>query len=196
MFPGDKGEISMIEGQFDIIFRGQIVKQFELEEVKKNLVALFKSSPEAIEKLFTGNEVTIRKGIDYADAMKYQSALKKAGALALIKEITNVSAGESTSSEVCEQKNETKKVDKMESEASVSVVDDSLTDNAEDNEPQEDEGNLTVAKAGAQILPPRKYEKREVDTSELSLAEAGERILPPKAPEKYKQPSIDHLSLE
>ncbi|MDQ7050107.1 MAG: hypothetical protein Q9M92_11475 [Enterobacterales bacterium] len=77
----------MIAGQFDVVFRGQLVKSFELEQVKDNLVQLFKSSPEAVDKLFTGKEVSIKKSLDYATAMKYQSALKKAGALALIKEI-------------------------------------------------------------------------------------------------------------
>ena len=77
----------MIAGQFDVVFRGQIVKNFELEQVKDNLVQLFKSSPEAVDKLFSGKEVAIKKSLDYTTAMKYQSALKKAGALALIKEV-------------------------------------------------------------------------------------------------------------
>ncbi len=61
-------------------------------------------------------------------------------------------------------------------------------------ETQED--GMTLAAAGEQILPDKKYEKRNVDTSDLSLAAAGERILPKSAPENHPQPSIDHLSLE
>jgi len=86
----------MIAGQFDVVFRGQIVKSFELERVKDNLVQLFKSSPEAVDKLFSGKEVAIKKALDYTTAMKYQSALKKAGALALIKEIEVASSAENS----------------------------------------------------------------------------------------------------
>ena len=88
----------MIDGKFNVIFRGQTVKSFELEDVQANLVKLFKSSPESVARLFSGKEVVIRKDLDYANAMKYQSALKNAGALALIKEIESPteSTGEET----------------------------------------------------------------------------------------------------
>ncbi len=62
----------MINGQFDVIFRGQTIKSMELTDVKANLVGVFKSSPEAVEKLFSGKEVTIKKSFDYSTAMKFQ----------------------------------------------------------------------------------------------------------------------------
>jgi len=180
----------MIEGKFDVIFRGQIVKSFELEQVKQNLVQLFKSSPDAIERLFAGQEATIRKALDYTSAMKYQSALKNAGALALIREVAQ------SADEPLEQK--------FQPEATKATPVAAASDSAQAVKSADDisastvsQGNdLTVAEVGAQILPPKIYEKREVDTSELSLAQAGERILPPKAPEEHPVPSIDHLSLE
>ena len=69
----------MIDGKFDVVFRGKIVRGLDESVVKSNLVTLFKSSPEAVDKLFNGSEVVVRKELDYATAMKYQSALKKAG---------------------------------------------------------------------------------------------------------------------
>ena len=77
----------MIDGKFNVVFRGQIVKNFEESQVKNNLVKLFKTTPEAIEKLFSGEPVPVRKNLSYADAMKYQSALKSAGALAFIQDV-------------------------------------------------------------------------------------------------------------
>lgn len=183
----------MIDGKFDVVFRGQIVKSFELETVKSNLIKLFKSSPQAVEKLFSGGEVTIRRGLDYASAMKYQSALKNAGALALIKEV------EESSTETAPNKQpETQKVSPQ-TAAPVEARESSTQENSqssEDSAKAENEQSMSIAAAGAQILPPKVYEQREVDTSELSLAAAGERILPESEPEQHAQPSIDHLSLE
>ena len=184
----------MIEGKFDVVFRGQVVKNIELTQVKNNLVKLFKSSPEAVERLFGGKEVTIRKGLDYASAMKYQSALKAAGALALIKELNDQTEKEAQvktgqSSSVTQSKPEVK-VQAAEKVSSTSATVASIPE--EPVNPEE----VSIAAVGAQILPPKVYQQREVDTSEYSLAEAGERILPEKAPEEFPQPSIDHLSLE
>lgn len=191
----------MIEGKFDIVFRGQVVKQFELAEVKSNLVNLFKSSPEAIEKLFLGSEVTIRKGVSYADAMKYQSALKKAGALALIKEIIEEPNHTDVSTSLHKKNSpDAKKGSSDTANPSATPIVKPVATPAPCESQTLTEGTneeqLTIAQVGAQILPPKKYEKRVVDTSQLSLAEAGEPILSPKSPKKYDQPSIDHLSLE
>jgi len=168
----------MIEGSFDIVFRGQIIKSVEIEEVKTNLAALFKSSPETIEKLFTGNEVPIKRGLDYLTAMKYQSSLKKAGALALIKEAEN------TPKEAKEETSLTPPDVSTDSTPETSVKATSTDD------------SLTLAELGAQIMPDKVYEKREIDTSGLSLAPIGERIMPAKEPDNTPPPSIDHLSLE
>ena len=59
----------MIDGKFDVIFRGQIVKGREINEVKNNLVSLFKSSLTAVEPLFSGADIKIKKSLDYSTAM-------------------------------------------------------------------------------------------------------------------------------
>ncbi|NVJ51365.1 MAG: hypothetical protein HWE11_13325, partial [Gammaproteobacteria bacterium] len=82
----------MIDGKFDIVFAGRIVPSKTEAEVKQNLARLFKTQPENIERLFSGQEVSIKKGLDYAQAMKYQSALKQAGALVLLKKQESASA--------------------------------------------------------------------------------------------------------
>jgi len=170
----------MIEGQFDLVFRGQTMKNTDIAEVKNNLVNLFKSSPEAVDRLFCGEEVVVKKSLDYTTAMKYQSALKKAGALALIKEIESVEPAEAVNEGTATQPVQQSTKEAVEQEQKT-------TDASSD---------LTVAEVGAQILPDKVYEKREVDTSELSLAAAGERILPERPPEEHPKPSIEHLSLE
>jgi hypothetical protein len=208
----------MIDGQFDVVFRGQVIKNMDLSLVKQNLVNLFRSSPEAVEKLFSGEEVVVRKSLDYATAMKYQSALKKAGALALIKEIesnkpesqtpilakpttsqgkavfgaADAQPGPATKANFADgSSNEgAKKAETLEQ----SGREESETDSIRVEEPED--GSLSLAAAGAQILPDKVYEKRNVDTSDLSLAAVGERILPKSAPEEHPQPNIDYLKLE
>lgn len=207
----------MIDGKFNVVFRGQIVKSFDLQTVKENLAKLFKSTPDAMERLFTGAEVVIRKDLDYAGAMKYQSALRNAGALALIKEVEaapsepqpSANRGranfisepeksdniEETSTDNLDNSSEVKGVAKVvEAEPPISannpVAKETVAKTADSG------GELTIAEAGAQIMPDKVYEKRDVDTSSLSLAQAGERILPPSAPEKAPDVSIDHLKLD
>jgi len=189
----------MIDGKFDLVFRGQTIKSLEVEEVKANLVSLFKTTPEAIEKLFTGEEVPVRRDLDYSTAMKYQSALKKAGALALIKEIEassesapqQSSQGKASFGSV-ESKNPTESV-KQQPE---SIPKPTAPPSSATSKTSAEGDSMTVAEIGAQLLPDKVYEKREVDTSELSLAATGERIMPAKAPDNTPPPSIDHLSLE
>ena len=189
----------MIDEKFDVIFRGQLVKGKEADEVKANLAKLFKSSVSAVEPLFSGSDTAIKKSIDYSTAMKYQTALKQAGALAIIQEVIvakpkanflspeeNVeeSSNEPTDSEII---NESQSSNAEEANNNKSINDKSESENQD---------GLTIAAAGAQLMPNKIYEKRDVDTSELSLAGVGERIMPAKAPENHPHPSIDHLSLE
>lgn len=193
----------MIEGKFDVVFRGQIVKSLDEATVKQNLVKLFKSTPDAIDKLFTGQEMPIRKALDYTAAMKYQSALRSAGALALIKEIEQEQpkiqakhsgkASFSGADETTEAQspNTAAKPEHQASEASASSSN-SSTDTSQETVV---EGDLSLAEAGTQLMPDKVYEKREVDTSDLSLAAAGERLLPKKEPEVHAEPKIDHLSI-
>lgn len=202
----------MMEGQFDVVFRGQTIKNIPLPEVKTNLVRLFKSSPVAVEKLFNNGEVAIKKSLDYTTAMKYLSALKKAGALALIKEVETLAETTPTAKSqgrasfgTTEQTQKTPEVAQASKPAEKTVTKsndsdktiDSTTGNSNSANVSTTEPDLmTIANVGASLLPAKVYEKRDVDTSDLSLAAAGERLLPKTAPESHPQPSIDHLSLE
>ncbi len=189
----------MIDGKFNVVFRGQIVKSVDKQTVKENLAKLFKSTPEAMERLFTGEEVVIRKDLDYAGAMKYQSALRNAGALALIKEIEEAEKKEQVTAP-SNPPASTGKANfgpKEEQPANPqSEETQSAATEAETHADANDDSNFSLAEVGAQILPDKVYEKRDVDTSGLSLAEAGERILPPSEPEPAPDVSIDHLKLD
>jgi aconitate hydratase len=74
----------VVEGKtqkYRILFNGDIEQGQELPTVKERLTQLFKTSPEQIEKLFTGKSVTINNNLDYTAAQEYIAVLKNAGAL-------------------------------------------------------------------------------------------------------------------
>ncbi len=71
----------MEETSYNLIFRGVIADGHDAETVRKNIAELFKVSENKVERLFSGHPVTVKKNIDKATVLKYQSAFKKAGAL-------------------------------------------------------------------------------------------------------------------
>jgi hypothetical protein len=54
--------------------------------VKRNLASLFKTNPQRINALFTGNHSIIKKSITYQSAMKYKMAFETAGAVCGVEE--------------------------------------------------------------------------------------------------------------
>tara|TARA_B100000745_G_scaffold170046_1_gene111349 strand:- start:293 stop:874 length:582 start_codon:yes stop_codon:yes gene_type:complete len=187
----------MFDGKFDVVFRGQTVKNMTLDQVKANLVALFKSKPEAIERLFSGEEVTINRDLEYTMAMKYQSMMRKAGALALIKKQDDAKAEKPTQSEPSQQAAAEQAAPQQKPTPQTNATTQApqpTASEASTEDTQSDE--LTMAEVGVQIIPPSVFEPLEVDTSSFTLAQAGERILPDKPPEDHPVPSTDHLSLD
>lgn len=70
----------MSDKHYQVIFEGQLTGEFQLEQVKSQLAALFKMNAQQVETLFTGKPIAIKRNIDQQTALKYQAALKKAGA--------------------------------------------------------------------------------------------------------------------
>jgi hypothetical protein len=69
---------------YQVIFEGKLTGERALDEVKRNLAALFKMKAEQVDALFTGKPVVIKRDIDQATALKYQAAFKKAGAVCTV----------------------------------------------------------------------------------------------------------------
>ncbi|MFC1649948.1 hypothetical protein ACFL2X_00110 [Candidatus Latescibacterota bacterium] len=88
----------MEETSYNLIFRGVIADGHDAETVRKNIAELFKVSEEKVERLFSGRPVTVKKNVDKATALKYQSAFKKAGALCSV-EPFSVAADKKSSAE-------------------------------------------------------------------------------------------------
>ncbi|SHK46993.1 hypothetical protein SAMN02745216_03500 [Desulfatibacillum alkenivorans DSM 16219] len=71
----------MEQDRYTLLFSGQVAAGRAPQEVKANLAKMFKATPDRIEKMFTGKPVIIKKGLTSEQAMKYQLAFEKAGAI-------------------------------------------------------------------------------------------------------------------
>lgn len=71
----------MSEELFDLIFRGEIVKNIDEGLARKNVQQLFKIPAAKIDVLFSGKPVVLKRGLNMDVANKYRVAIKKAGAL-------------------------------------------------------------------------------------------------------------------
>lgn len=69
----------MSDNRFKIVFDGALLPGVESTTAKLNLAELFKSEVEAIEKLFTGRPVALKRDLSHPDAETYLAALKNAG---------------------------------------------------------------------------------------------------------------------
>ena len=72
---------------YDVIFEGNISSGFKIQDVKKNLAALFKIDEKKVDTLFAKSQVVLKKGLDHDSALKYRKALLKTGAICNVKAV-------------------------------------------------------------------------------------------------------------
>lgn len=70
-----------------IVFKGEILAGHQIISVKAHLAQLLKADANQITRLFSGKQVVLKKTADKAVALKYGTALKKAGADVRVKVI-------------------------------------------------------------------------------------------------------------
>ena len=71
---------------FKILFSGGTLPGFDLPSVKKECSKSFRLSTEKTERMFSGREITLKKGIQQDQAIKYLSYFKKIGLNVYFKE--------------------------------------------------------------------------------------------------------------
>ncbi|MDD0995878.1 DUF805 domain-containing protein [Pseudomonas sp. TNT2022 ID1044] len=69
----------MSENRFKIVFDGALLPGVDISTAKLNLAALFKSDITAIERLFSGRPVALKRDLSHDDAQTYLQALKNTG---------------------------------------------------------------------------------------------------------------------
>lgn len=70
----------MAEGDFQVVFRGELTGDLSEEEVRQKLAALFKMPEAKVAGLFTGKPIVVKRNLDEATASKFEAAFRKAGA--------------------------------------------------------------------------------------------------------------------
>ncbi|MDZ7829027.1 MAG: hypothetical protein U5K33_05925 [Halofilum sp. (in: g-proteobacteria)] len=70
----------MAEGDFQVVFRGELTGDLSEEEVRQKLAALFKMPEAKVAGLFTGKPIVVKRHLDEATARKFEAAFRKAGA--------------------------------------------------------------------------------------------------------------------
>jgi uncharacterized membrane protein YhaH (DUF805 family) len=69
----------MSETRFKIVFDGALLPGVDATTAKLNLAELFKTDVAAIERLFSGRTVALKRDLSHADAQTYLQALTKTG---------------------------------------------------------------------------------------------------------------------
>lgn len=77
----------MQETGFRLVFNGQVDLEADADEVKKNVLALLKVDDAAADKLFSGRKIVIKDGLTREQALDYQTAFDRTGAISLIERI-------------------------------------------------------------------------------------------------------------
>ena len=79
---------------YRIVFEGRIAGGSKAEEVKARLAALFKTTPQAIEKVFSDAPTVIQKNLDAEKARRYKAAFEQTGALCRVERIETQSTSQ------------------------------------------------------------------------------------------------------
>jgi hypothetical protein len=81
---------------YQIVFSGEIVKDYDVDIVKHNLAELFKADMPAINRIFCGQPMVIKRNLDPEGALVYLSAITQAGAVARMEFMPGVREGSVT----------------------------------------------------------------------------------------------------
>ncbi len=73
--------------RFNVIFRGEILPGKDAGNVKKRLRTFLKTDAEAIERLFTGDSIAVRKNVDAATGQKFEKVFSTAGAICCLEPV-------------------------------------------------------------------------------------------------------------
>lgn len=172
---------------YDVLFSGELVAGTAPAEVKRRLAALFKSDAAAIERLFSGQTVVIKKGVDESTAARYREALRQAGAVCEVRAVASAPAAEQPPVREVSS-----------SQPAVSGGQGGQThESAREAEPAPAESlaSAAILPAGTLLPQPPAIEPPRYDLHGLSLAEAGVDLTTPEPAPARALPDISGISL-
>lgn len=183
----------MEQQRFDVSFKGELLPGFELDQVRRSLGQLFKANEAQLNKLFSGQLCSVKKDVDKATALKYQQALKKAGAKPLISK-----AGESdTPTTAATPTNKPTTASQPQERSDTPATGEPEPSSTRATATTKSSSSLSVLPVGADVLTADERKaivERDIDTSTLSASAEFEQL----SPEKHNQaiaPNTDHIQL-
>lgn len=173
----------MTEARFDIVFRGDIAPGTQLQQVKQNLMRLFKIDEAKVQGLFSGQVVVLKRDLDGEAVEKYQRVLLQAGAL-----VEKVAGGSVTPGQGrVRPEPKPKKMSLAErlaaeqaTQSAAKSVADNSADESKPTSPAAATGGFSLAPVGSDLLQPAEkavVDTVDIDTSAFSLREPGGELL-------------------
>ncbi len=80
-------------GEYKIMFSGEILPGHDPAAVRERLVAALKAGPQAAERLFSGKPVSLKSGLDEAQAQAYRRRLAAMGVAVRVEALAGAAAG-------------------------------------------------------------------------------------------------------
>jgi len=191
----------MGEKTFQVAFSGDTVPGASLDKVKANVAQLFKAPAAKIEPLFSGKRFVIKKNLDEATARKYQTALKRAGALA---EVIDAAGPASEPERASPPKSAAGASPRQAPHAPQSpgagtlagaTVDEPGVVIVKPEQPEEPDINvshLSMDRPGATLVEHEEVDPPQVNTAGLSLDEPGVTLI---EPQETEPPRVDTSGL-
>ncbi len=199
----------MADELYNIVFKGELVRSFDLAVVKKNIGQLFKMDGAKLEALFSGKTIILKRNLNFETATKYRVAIKKAGArvdLVVVESEASSSLGESKVGSTPKPQPQAgsrpgtgvgKAVfgEKPAGASPDAVSSGASSGNSRQQElkkDQGDEGGFSLAPAGSDVLSVSERQLRpdvEIDTSALTVKSTGGDLL--ESAEKRQFESLD-----
>lgn len=170
----------MSDNNFQVLMSGKLVEGIDVAQVKANVAALFKVDVAKVEKLFSGQPVVIKKGLDEVTAKKYQAALQRAGAHCQVvdayAEISKPAQAPSTGQQDQAHENAVEPpVNDETGDDRIPSIDSGLHKYVVKEAPKDlgELGNAQLDEPGTQIVEPQDNPPPTVDISALSMDEPG-----------------------
>jgi hypothetical protein len=202
----------LAEQRYRLVFRGEILADQHPAVVRKRLGEALRVGDEALERLFSGRNVVVRKEANAEDAARLQAAFKKAGCRLRVVPIEDAAPASAPSTPVDDagltllppgsdllapherRPHQTVDIDT----AHLSLASGDTPVATRTDPPDIEAGDFTLAEAGEPLLPERPAELPAALLAEVlfELAEAGSLIGGGESKPVPAPPDTSHLKLE
>ncbi len=75
-----------MSGQFEVLFHGEVYASVDPDQAQADMSRLFRQSPEAVKRLFSGKTWVLKDGLDRETAERYQVELAKIGLISELRD--------------------------------------------------------------------------------------------------------------